>query len=111
MEIIKLNGTKINKDTVCAIGFFDGVHAAHKKLINEMVDYGNKHNLKKGVITFDVHPKSILFDLINSIFGLIISSEFFFTNIFVCIFSTLQNVSIFTTFVATAEIVFGYLAS
>lgn len=63
MEIIKLNGIKIDNFTVAAIGFFDGVHLAHKKLINKTISYANKHNLKKAVITFDVHPKSILFDL------------------------------------------------
>lgn len=63
MQVIKLNGIKIEEGTVAAIGFFDGVHLAHKKLIDQTISYGNKHNLKKAVITFDVHPKSILFDL------------------------------------------------
>ncbi|AIO19103.1 Riboflavin biosynthesis protein RibF [Candidatus Izimaplasma bacterium HR1] len=63
MEVIKLNGRKIAPNTVAAIGFFDGVHLAHKALINKTVEYGNKHNLKKAVITFDIHPKSILFGL------------------------------------------------
>jgi len=63
MEIIKLNGIKIADDTVAAIGFFDGVHLAHKKLINKTIEIGNEKGLKKAVITFDVHPKSILFDL------------------------------------------------
>lgn len=63
MEIIKLNGVKVVKDSVCAIGFFDGVHLAHKQLINETIKIANKLNLPKVVITFDVHPKSVLFDL------------------------------------------------
>jgi len=63
MEVIKLNGNKIQKDTVCAIGFFDGVHLAHKKLIDKTIEIGNQKGLKKAVITFDVHPKSVLFDL------------------------------------------------
>ncbi len=63
MEIIKLNGTRVNPKTVAAIGFFDGVHLAHKELINKTIEIGKKKNLKKAVITFDVHPKSILFDL------------------------------------------------
>jgi len=63
MEIIKLNGIKIADDTVAAIGFFDGVHLAHRKLINKTIEIGNEKGLKKAVITFDVHPKSILFDL------------------------------------------------
>lgn len=63
MEVIKLNGTKIKDNSVAAIGFFDGVHIAHKKLINEMISIANKKRLRKAVITFDVHPKSILFGL------------------------------------------------
>lgn len=63
MEIIKLNGTRVKSNTVAAIGFFDGVHLAHKELINKTIEIGNKKKLKKAVITFDVHPKSILFDL------------------------------------------------
>jgi riboflavin kinase/FMN adenylyltransferase len=63
MEIIRLNGIKITPNVVAAIGFFDGVHLAHKELINKTIDIANSKNLKKAVITFDVHPKSVLFDL------------------------------------------------
>ena len=63
MKVIKLNGVKIESNTVAAIGFFDGVHLAHKELINKTIEIGNKKNLKKAVITFDVHPKSVLFGL------------------------------------------------
>lgn len=63
MEIIKLNGIKIKPNTVATIGFFDGVHLAHKELINKTIEIGNKKHLKKAVITFDVHPKSVLFGL------------------------------------------------
>jgi riboflavin kinase/FMN adenylyltransferase len=63
MEVIKLNGNKVQENSVCAIGFFDGVHSAHKELIEETIKIGKQKNLKTGVITFDVHPKSVLFDL------------------------------------------------
>ena len=63
MDVIKLNGNKVAENTVCAIGFFDGVHLAHKKLIDKTIEIGNNKGLKKAVITFDVHPKSVLFDL------------------------------------------------
>jgi len=63
MKIIKLNGNPIEHNTVAAIGFFDGVHLAHKELIKKTIEIGNEKNLAKAVITFDVHPKSILFDL------------------------------------------------
>ena len=63
MEIITLNGIKIKPNTVAAIGFFDGVHKAHKQLIETTIEIGNKEKLNKAVITFDVHPKSVLFGL------------------------------------------------
>lgn len=63
MKIIKLNGTPIGHNSVAAIGFFDGVHLAHKELIRKTIEIGNEKNFAKAVITFDVHPKSILFDL------------------------------------------------
>lgn len=63
MNIVHLNGTKVKERTVCAIGFFDGVHLAHKKLIQTTIDIANKKGLEKAVITFDIHPKSILYGL------------------------------------------------
>lgn len=63
MNVIHLHGTKVKQDTVCAIGFFDGVHLAHKKLIQTTIDIANKKGLEKAVITFDIHPKSILYGL------------------------------------------------
>ena len=63
MKVIKLNGNPIEHNTIAAIGFFDGVHLAHKELIKKTIEIGNLKKLSKAVITFDVHPKSILFDL------------------------------------------------
>ena len=45
------------KDNIAlAIGFFDGVHFAHKKVISECVNYAKEHNLKSAVLTFKEHP-------------------------------------------------------
>ena len=63
MKVIILNNKVVDHNTVAAIGFFDGVHLAHKELIKKTIEIGNKEQLKKAVITFNVHPKSILFDL------------------------------------------------
>ncbi len=63
MEVITLNGQTIKSPTVAAIGFFDGVHLAHKKLIKETIRIAKKQQLPCAIITFDVHPKSVLFDL------------------------------------------------
>ncbi len=63
MNIIPLNGNIIEPNTVAAIGFFDGVHLAHETLIKTMKAYAKTHDMKTALITFDVHPKAVLFDL------------------------------------------------
>lgn len=47
-------------DTVCAIGFFDGVHLGHQKVIETAVKYAKQHCLQSAVITFYPHPKVVL---------------------------------------------------
>ena len=49
-------------DTPCAIalGFFDGVHIAHQKIIKSVVDYAEKNNLRPIVLSFDRSPSEIL---------------------------------------------------
>ena len=63
MKVVKLNGIPIDHNTVAAIGFFDGVHLAHRELIKKTIEIGNEKKIAKAVVTFDIHPKSILFDL------------------------------------------------
>ena len=43
-------------DIALAIGFFDGVHIAHKKVISSCINYAKKNNLKSAVLTFCEHP-------------------------------------------------------
>ncbi|MCH5328957.1 MAG: riboflavin biosynthesis protein RibF [Coprobacter sp.] len=45
---------------VAGIGFFDGVHAGHRKLIGEIVGMARTRNLSSGVITFRRHPRQVL---------------------------------------------------
>lgn len=40
-----------------AIGFFDGVHIGHQKVIDNAVNHANDNDLKSLVITFDRSPK------------------------------------------------------
>ena len=40
-----------------ALGFFDGVHLAHQKVISEAVSFANDNGLKSAVLTFKKHPK------------------------------------------------------
>ncbi len=63
MKIVTLNGVKIKPNTIAAIGFFDGVHLAHKKLIQTAIDLAKAEQKESAIITFDIHPKSILYGL------------------------------------------------
>jgi len=63
MNIIELTPYTIKPNTAAAVGFFDGVHKAHEVLIGRMIERANKLKLKKAIITFDKHPKQVLFNL------------------------------------------------
>ena len=47
-------------DTVSAIGFFDGIHKGHQKVINSAVDEAARRNMESAVITFHPHPSVVL---------------------------------------------------
>lgn len=44
------------KNLSMALGFFDGVHIAHQKVISKAVDFAKKNNIKSAVITFKNSP-------------------------------------------------------
>lgn len=48
------------EEIVCAIGFFDGVHKGHQKVIQTAQDLAKKQNRKSAVITFTPHPSVVL---------------------------------------------------
>ena len=59
MKIIDfdINNTPVNdKDLVLCLGFYDGLHLGHQKLINKALDEG----YPVGVMTFDVAPAVLL---------------------------------------------------
>lgn len=39
-------------ETVSAIGFFDGIHKGHQKVIQQAVDKAKENNMESAVITF-----------------------------------------------------------
>jgi len=54
--------TEIENLPPCAatVGFFDGLHAGHRFLIEELKTTARIQNLKSVVITFSVHPRKVL---------------------------------------------------
>lgn len=46
-------------DTVLIMGFFDGVHLGHQKVIKTGVELAREHNLKAVLMTFDCSPRTV----------------------------------------------------
>ncbi len=47
-------------ETVCAIGFFDGIHKAHQQVIGTAVAAAESKGMESAVITFHPHPSAVL---------------------------------------------------
>ncbi len=47
-----------NPDLSIALGYFDGVHLAHQKLISCAVDFARENSKKSAVITFETNPSN-----------------------------------------------------
>ncbi len=60
MQIIYPSDKEKVPACVATVGFFDGVHAGHRFLIEELKSIALKQNLKSVVITFPVHPRKVL---------------------------------------------------
>lgn len=56
MEI--LSEISPNENLALALGFFDGVHLGHKKIINTLIEHAKLKNLKTAVITFKKNPSN-----------------------------------------------------
>lgn len=54
------NNQKPEKPLVATIGFFDGVHAGHRFLIDQVKQEAAKLSLPSAVITFPIHPRKVL---------------------------------------------------
>ena len=50
----------IEKSSAIALGFFDGVHIAHQKIIKSAVQFANLNNIAPLVLTFDASPLELL---------------------------------------------------
>lgn len=58
MEI--LTSPDSNNNLSLALGFFDGVHIAHKKILSTAAELAQKNGLKSAVITFKKSPGAII---------------------------------------------------
>jgi riboflavin kinase/FMN adenylyltransferase len=43
-----------------ALGYFDGVHIGHRRVIQKAIDIAKAHGWKSAVMTFDPHPREVL---------------------------------------------------
>lgn len=51
---------QLNNGCVVALGNFDGVHTAHRRVLDKALSLAGEHNIRARVILFDIHPKSYL---------------------------------------------------
>lgn len=55
------------KNAVVTIGSFDGIHIGHQKLISKIKQLASEINGESVLITFDPHPRKVLFPKDNSL--------------------------------------------
>lgn len=52
---------RIEKPTIVTIGTFDGVHLGHQKILSRLQQLKQKYGLNAVVLTFEPHPRKVLF--------------------------------------------------
>lgn len=52
---------RIENPTIVTIGTFDGVHLGHQKILSRLQQLKQRHNLNAVVLTFEPHPRKVLF--------------------------------------------------
>ncbi|GKU82518.1 riboflavin biosynthesis protein RibF [Niallia sp. NCCP-28] len=67
MEVVRINNPENFKNNnfpslVMALGYFDGVHLGHQKVIGKAKEIAEKKGWKSGVMTFAPHPSEVLGD-------------------------------------------------
>ena len=61
MEVVNIEKLEsLEEKFAIAIGFFDGVHLGHQKVIDHAVRYAKENGVKSVVMTFDRSPKVVL---------------------------------------------------
>ena len=57
---LELTKPPSSRDSIVAVGMFDGVHLGHRHIINHLLSRASKTNRLPGVVTFRDHPSSVL---------------------------------------------------
>ncbi len=52
---------RIESPTILTIGTFDGVHLGHLRILNRLNELKQQTGLKTVVLTFEPHPRKVLF--------------------------------------------------
>lgn len=67
MKILHIKANEILdiEDNCMALGYFDGLHLGHQKLLGTVIKIANRKGLKKALMTFDKHPKELFNATIN----------------------------------------------
>ena len=74
MKIIQDSSVLVNKRYhVCTVGYFDGVHLGHQKIIEKLVTDAKKNKGKSILVSFWPHPRKVLYP--NDHFDYIQSNE------------------------------------
>lgn len=60
MQIIRDTSANLSKPCVATIGFFDGVHAGHRYLIQQVKEIASAKGLRSALVTFPVHPRKVM---------------------------------------------------
>lgn len=61
MKIVRqFDQIPFDKNTVVSVGTFDGVHLAHRKILERVVSEAKSRASRSMVITFDPHPREVL---------------------------------------------------
>jgi riboflavin kinase/FMN adenylyltransferase len=55
-----IDDVKKDKKTVLTIGTFDGVHLAHRRIIDKVIALSKQNNSRSFIVTFDPHPQEVL---------------------------------------------------
>lgn len=61
LTIINTEHFRIEKPTILTIGTFDGVHLGHQKILNRLKELKTKHGFNTVILTFDPHPRKVIF--------------------------------------------------